>query len=287
MARKSGPTKSGSTKSRRATSAVRSAVRTRVRQATAAKKTPESAPAGGAARAWPLRLFADRRPAAAALAERRPRRALGHPQHRALPVRPAGGAHLRRPGAGQPGRDELLLARLRRARRHLAADGDHAAVRRPRHGRAQLRRLPRVSAHHRGGQEARLGMDGPRRHQFHPAEQAVGGGGARADQGNGHDHRQERRRGAARLAEPGTERNRAHARHPCRERHRIHRQLGQRRAALSDEGEEGLDDLDALFVGAQRHSGAAQPASEPGAVRPDDLRSVRRALRGRRSRPAG
>ena len=31
----------------------------------------------------------------------------------------------------------------------------------------------------------------------------------------------------------------------------------------------------------------AQPAPEPGAVRPDDLRPVRRALRGRRARPAG
>ena len=26
-----------------------------------------------------------------------------------------------------------------------------------------------LSAHHRGGQEARLGMDGPRHHQFDPA----------------------------------------------------------------------------------------------------------------------
>ena len=35
-------------------------------------------------------------------------------------------------------------------------------------------------------------------------------------------------------------------------------------------------------TGAQRHSGAARPAPEPGTVRPDDLRPVRRALRGRR-----
>ena len=36
---------------------------------------------------------------------------------------------------------------------------------------------------------------------------------------------------------PGAERDRAHARYPGRERHRIRRQLGQRRAALSDEGQ--------------------------------------------------
>ena len=86
--------------------------------------------APGAARAWPLRLFADRRPAAAALAERRPRRGLGHPQYRAFPVRPAGDTHLRRPGRAHPGRAELLLARLRRARRHLADDGGDGAARR-------------------------------------------------------------------------------------------------------------------------------------------------------------
>ena len=43
----------------------------------------------------------------------------------------------------------------------------------------------------------------------------------------------------------------AHARYPGRERRRIRRQLGQRRAALSDEGQEGPDVLDAVFVGDQ------------------------------------
>ena len=37
------------------------------------------------------------------------------------------------------------------------------------HGRAQFRRLPALSAHHRGRKEARLGMDGPRHHQLDPA----------------------------------------------------------------------------------------------------------------------
>ena len=69
---------------------------------------------------------------------------------------------------------------------------------------------------------------------------------------------------AARLAQPGLERDRAHARHPRRERHRVCRQLGQRRSALSDAGEEGLDDLDALFGRDQRHPGVARPAPEPG-----------------------
>ena len=44
------------------------------------------------------------------------------------------------------------------------------------------------------------------------------------------------RQGAARLAQPRHDRDGAHARYPGRERHRIHRQLGERRAALSDEG---------------------------------------------------
>ena len=43
----------------------------------------------GAARARPVSIFRHRRPPAAALAERRPRRGLGDPQHRAFPVRPA------------------------------------------------------------------------------------------------------------------------------------------------------------------------------------------------------
>ena len=39
--------------------------------------------------ARPFSLLADRRPQAAALAERRTRRGLGYPEHRAFPVRPA------------------------------------------------------------------------------------------------------------------------------------------------------------------------------------------------------
>ncbi len=220
-------------------------------------KKPKTAPkkiiAGGAARdparARPLRLFADRRPPGAALAERRPRRALGHPQHRAFPVRPARHQNLRRRDGRESGHPQLRLARLRRPRRHLAADGDHAEVRRPRHRGAELRCLPRISADHRGRQQASLGVDGPRRHQLDHPQRPDRGRGARADQGERLRHRQKHRQGAARLAQPRHDRDGAHARHPGRERHRIHRQLGQRRAALSDEGAQGLDDLDAVFVG--------------------------------------
>jgi peptidoglycan/xylan/chitin deacetylase (PgdA/CDA1 family) len=42
-----------------------------------------------------------------------------------------------------------------------------------------------------------------------------------------------------------------HPRHPGRERHRVRRQLGQRRPALSDASKEGPDVLDALFIGDQ------------------------------------
>ena len=45
----------------------------------------------------------------------------------------------------------------------------------------------------------------------------------------------------------------------------------------------GLHDRHALLGGNQRHSGASRSASESRNIRPDDLRSVRRALRGRRS----
>ena len=181
-------------------------------------------------------LFGDRRPAAAVLAERRPRRAVGHPQHRAFSVRPPLDAADR--PAGQSGCAQLFVARLRRARRHLADDGGDGEIRREGHRRAQLGCLQALSAHHRRGKKTRLGVDGTRHQQFDADQQPVGGRGARADQGGRRHHHQERRQGAARLAQPGLERDRAHARHPRRERHRVCRQLGQRRPALSDAGEE-------------------------------------------------
>jgi hypothetical protein len=55
-------------------------------------------------------------------------------------------------------------------------------------------------------------------------------------------------------------------------------QLGQRRAALSDAGEEGRNDLAAVLGGDQRHPGAARSAPKPGIFRPHDPRPVRRAL---------
>ncbi len=60
------------------------------------------------------------------------------------------GTPLSRRALRSPGHSQLFLARLRRAGRHLADDGDHGALRHPRHRRAQLRRLQRVPAHHRG-----------------------------------------------------------------------------------------------------------------------------------------
>ena len=82
------------------------------------------------------------------------------------------------------------------------------------------------------------------------------GRGARADHGGGGDDQGERRQVAARLAQPGAERDGEHARHPGRARHRIRRQLGERRPALSDEGQARPDVLHALFAGDQRHPGA-------------------------------
>ena len=105
----------------------------------------------------------------------------------------------------------------------------------------------RLSAHHRGRQEARLGVDGPRQQQLDPVRRQSEAEERALIKESVDDHRQKHRQGAARLAQPGAQRDRAHARYPRRERHRICRQLGQRRAALSDAGEKGLDDLDALF----------------------------------------
>ena len=210
------------------------------------------------------------------MAEGRPRRRLGDPQYRAFSVRSAVDAN--RQSAGQPRCPQLFLARLRRARRHLADDGGDDETRRKGHGRAQFRRLPAVSAHHRGRKQARLGVDGAREQQFDSDQRAVGGRRARAHQRRRrHDHAM-RGEGAARLAQPGLERNRAHARHPRRERHRIRLQLGQRRATLSDAGEERVDDLAAVLRGDQRHPGAARSAPKPGIFRPHDPRPVRRAL---------
>ena len=111
-------------------------------------------------RAWPFRLFADRRPAAAGWPNGARVARLGHPQYRAFPVRPAGDANSAR-SAGQPRCHELFLARLRRARRHLADDGDHDETTAC-SGTVALNSdvCRRVSAHHRGRQEARLGVDG-------------------------------------------------------------------------------------------------------------------------------
>ena len=85
--------------------------------------------------------------------------------------------------------------------------------------------------------------------------EAAGGRRARADQVCGRHHHQERRHRAARLARPGAERDREHARHSGRERHRICRRLGQRRPALSDAGGIGADVLNALFDRDQRYPG--------------------------------
>ena len=108
---------------------------------------------------------------------------------------------------------ELCVARLRRARRHLAADGDPRAAGLSRHRGAQLRGLPALPGDRRGRKSARLGMDGARSEQFHALHRHARGGGAA-------DHRtacsstiaKHTGKTRARLARSGAHRDRQHAR---------------------------------------------------------------------------
>ena len=194
--------------------------------------------AAGPAGAWPLRLFADRRPAARCAGRTAPASrvwVIPNIEH-FLFDRPS--TRISRRRCRSTRRPQLLLARLRRARRHLADDGDHGGygVR----GTVALnsdvcREYPRIIE-----EGKKLGWEWMGHgttnstllnQQSEAEERALINEVV-------DDHRQQRRQGAARLAQPGAERDRAHARHPRRERHRIRRQLGQRRPALSDEGEE-------------------------------------------------
>ncbi len=183
--------------------------------------------------------LADRRPPAAALAERRPGRGVGHSQHRAFPVRPTVDVGHRGDDRAGSRRAQLFLARLRRARRHLAPDGRHGQARRERHRGAQFGCLqPSTRASSRPATSS-AGSGWATAQQFDPDQQAVGGRGARADQAGGrYDREGQHRPEAARLAGPGAHGIAPYARYPCGERHRLRRRLGERRAALSDAGED-------------------------------------------------
>src|SRR6516225_6390710 len=148
-----------------------------------------------------------------AVGDRRTRGGLGHPEYRALSVRPA--VHVGHRGDRKPGprRAQLFLARLRRACRHLADDGGDGEARRQRYRGAELRRVSALSSHHRGRQAAGMGMDGPRQQQFHADQPAVRGRGKRADQERRRHHQGEYRGAAARVAESRAERIPPHARH--------------------------------------------------------------------------
>ena len=195
---------------------------------------------------------------------------LGHPEYRAFPVRPAVDPDHRHATLrlvpdvlNYSWRDYGVRVGIWRMMEVMEKHGVQG------HGRAQLRRLPALSAHHRGRQQARLGVDGPRRSPIRSCSTSspkteeralirevittIAASTGTAPRG---------------WLSPALSETVPHARSPGRGRHRIRRQLGQRRAALSDAGEEGLDDLHALFGRDQRHSGLARPAPEPGGVRP-------------------
>ena len=77
-------------------------------------------------------------------------------------------------------------------------------------------RLQALSAHHRRGHKTRLGMDGTWHLELHPDQQPIGAQ-ERALSRRWSADCQERRQGAARLAQPGDERDRAHARYSGRD----------------------------------------------------------------------
>ena len=125
---------------------------------------PETVMTTPDAAARTLRLFGDRRPAAAEAAGRRAARVLDHRQLRGLGYRAADGA------AGAAGADrraaaarraELELARIRHAGRLLAVLRSLRAARHPADARDQCARLRGLSARRRAGQAARLGVHGP------------------------------------------------------------------------------------------------------------------------------
>ena len=113
---------------------------------------------------------------------------LGDPQYRAFSVRPAVDAA--RQSAGQSRRAQLFLARLRRARRHLADDGGDASATA---SKARSRSIPTSARHYpRIIEEGnKLGWEwmGHGNNNSTLINAPVGGRGARADQRRRrHDH---------------------------------------------------------------------------------------------------
>ena len=135
-----------------------------------------------------------------------------------------GGGRQRCAGAGRAG---LVGARLWQPGRGVPADGGARPPRHPRHGRAQQRAVRPASGHHRGGQPARLGMDGPQREQYAPAQRGAAGRGSRHHRAHPGHHRGRHRDAAGRLARRRPAGDLGHARPAGGAGLRICRRLGQ------------------------------------------------------------
>ncbi len=188
-------------------------------------------------------------------------------------------------GAGDKIPDVVMWsrARLRQPRRRVPHHGDAGPLRHPRHGRAQLQPLRRASAHHGGGREAQVGVDGPQREQHPPAQRSRARRGGADRPQHLRDHREGDRQAPEGLAQLRPAGDLGHARPSGRQRLRIRRRLVQRRSALPDDARRRPHHrLDALHPAAQRQVGDRAALRLGRRLPADDLRPVRRALQGGR-----
>ena len=206
---------------------------------------------------------ADRAAAKVGASARRARRRVDHAECRAFSLRQAGDVDDADDRRFAARRAQLRLARLRRARRHLAADGHPRPAGLCRDRRAQFRSLSCTI-----------------RRSSRPATNSVGSGwrtartirslftGMPEDAETTASSRacSTRLRAApgkkrARLARARADRDRHHARPAGRSRHRVRRRLVQRRAALHDEDAQRLDRRAALHARDRRHPGVPATAA--------------------------
>ena len=188
------------------------------------------------------------------MAERRPCRALDHPQHRIL--LDAGEAGRLRRRRQDSRRGDVDRARLRQPGRRVPHHGHARPLRHPRHRGAELQPLRRASPHHGGGREAQVGVDGPQREQHPPPQRGRARRGGADRPQHLRDDREGDRQAPQGLAQLGPAGNLGLARPSGRQRLPVCRRLVQRRPALSDDARRRPHHrLDALHAAAQRQVG--------------------------------
>ncbi len=171
------------------------------------------------------------RPAEIDAAGRQEARRMGDPQRRGMADRERDAAHRAEPADGPAavaGCAELVLARIRHARRLLAAV---QGADRPQHAGdpgAERQRLQLLPARRFGRARGRLRIHGAR---ICPGPDAQAGQPGRCDQARGRHHREIHRQAAALVGKSGPDGNRGDHRPVAPQRHRISGRLGDRRSA--------------------------------------------------------